>query len=399
LPRRALTAASVERIKPPAAGQIEHFDKGFPGLALRASYGGGKSWVFFYRIGGRQRRMTLGTYPALSLADARQAWREARQDAATGRDPAQARKRDKPAQDFTTVAHEWIRRDQGKNKSRAEVERVVERELVPAWGHRNVDEIGRRDVLDLIDSIVDRGAPTMARRVQAYVHRFLKWCVGRGIIATNPATDLPKPGAETRRERVLADDELVVVWRGAMKLGWPFGHAVRLLLLTGARREEIGQLRWPEIDHELGIIKLEGVRTKNGKPHDIPLSVAAVALLEHLPRIASSPFVFTTNAKTPISGWSRAKSELDGLASISPWRIHDLRRTVATGMQRLGVGLQVVEAVLGHVSGSRAGIVGIYQRHGYDAERRAALEAWGAHVTALVAGREPSVVLPLRGKR
>jgi hypothetical protein len=153
----------VDRTKPPQKGQVDHFDKGFPGLALRVSYGGGKSWVFFYRIGGKLRRMTLGTYPALSLAEARDAWREARRDTAAGRDPAQARKRDKPANDFETVAREWLRRDQSKNKSRDEVKRVLERELIPAWRYRAVADLGRRDILDLIDAIADRGAPTMAR--------------------------------------------------------------------------------------------------------------------------------------------------------------------------------------------------------------------------------------------
>lgn len=138
MPRRALTAAAVDRIKPPSKGQVDHFDKGFPGLALRVSYAGGKSWVFFYRIGGRLRRMTLGTYPALTLADARETWREARRDAAVGRDPAQARKRGKSGHDFETVARDWLRRDQSKNKSKREVERVLERELIPAWGHRGV---------------------------------------------------------------------------------------------------------------------------------------------------------------------------------------------------------------------------------------------------------------------
>jgi integrase len=386
----------VARIKPPPKGQIDHFDKGFPGLALRVSYGGGKSWVFFYRIAGKLRRMTLGTYPALSLAEARDAWREARQDAQVGRDPV-LRKREKPAQDFEMVAREWLRRDQAKNKSKGEVLRVLERELIPAWGHRAVADLGRRDILDLIDAIADRGAPTMARRVQAYIHRFFTWAVGRGIIDSNPATALPKPGSESKRDRVLTDDELMAVWRAAEELGWPFGTVVRLLILTGARREEVGQLQWSELSNTT--VTLKGARTKNGEPHNIPLSAPAISLLETVPHVAESQFVFTTNSRTPISGWSRAKTELDELAKIEQWRVHDLRRTVATGLQKLGSGLQVIEAVLGHTSGSGAGIVGVYQRHSFDAEKRAALEAWGAHVMALVEGHAPSVVLPMRGTR
>ena len=385
MPKRALTAASVDRIKPPASGQAEYFDKGFPGLALRISYGGGKSFVFFYRIGGKLRRMTLGTYPAISLAQARQAWRDARQDVAAGRDPAQVRKREVMGTNFKSVADEWLDRDQSKNKTAKLVRHIVERDLVPVWGHRAVTDITRRDVRDLIDSIADRGAPIGARRVHAYVHRFFRWCVGRDIIEANPAADMPKPGSETKRDRVLSDEELISVWNAAGDIGWPYGDAIRLLILTGARREEIGQLRWSEIKGDG--VTLEGARTKNGAPQTIPLSLAATTVLQRVPRIADSKQVFAPNGRTAVSSWSRAKAKLDELSGVSDWRIHDLRRTVATGLQRLGVNLQTIEAVLGHTSGSRSGVVGVYQRHSFDAEKRAALEAWGANVAALVGAR------------
>lgn len=394
MPRRALTAATVERIKPPKVGQIEHFDKGFPGLALRVSYGGGKSFVFFYRRGGRLRRLTLGTYPALSLADARQAWREARQEVARGRDPALVH--EKPSTLCSLVVEDWLKRDQAKNKSVGQVRRIINKDVLPAWGSRQVADLGRRDVLDLIDGIADRGAVIMARRVHAYVHRFFRWCVGRGIIETNPATDIPKPGAASRRDRVLTDEELATVWHAAERMGGPHGGVIQLLMLTGARLQEMAQLRWSEMSGDL--IHLEGARTKNGQPHTIPLSNAARAVLERVPRIHDSDFVFTLSGRRAIQGWGVAKRRLDEIACVAPWVTHDLRRTVATGLQKLGVGLQVIEAVLGHVSGSRAGVVGIYQRHSFDAEKRAALEAWGAQVMALVEGREPGKVLPMRGK-
>lgn len=400
-PKRSLTAQSVARIKPPSSGQAEYFDGSYPGLALRVSYGGTKSWVYFYRLHGKLHRLTLGklrtlgtgekepdeTKPGfpLTLAGAREAWREASQNVAMGRDPARIRHHDKGANDFESRAREWLKRDQLKNRSHAEVQRVVERELIPAWGPRRVDEIEDRDVLDLIDSIADRGTVVMARRVLAYVHRFFQWEKSRRSIKTNPAADLPKPGVEVRRDRVLTDNELIEVWRASEQIGWPFGDAIRLLLLSGARREEIGQLRWSEIDG--ATIRLNGDRTKNAEAHDIPLSSAAVTVLKELPRIDGSDFVFTTTGRSPLSGWSFAKRRLDCLVPMSSrWRVHDLRRTVATGLQRLGVNLQTIEAVLGHVGGSRSGVVGVYQRHSFDAEKRAALEAWGAHVMTLVGG-------------
>jgi integrase len=189
---------------------------------------------------------------------------------------------------------------------------------------------------------------------------------------------------------VLSDKELRAIWQANEDLGWPFSPAIKLLILTGARRGEIGDLRWSEIDQDEKAILLTGERTKNGEPHTIPLSKAAFAVIKNFPRIAGSELVFTTNGKTPISGWSKAKRQLDAVAGKMPdWTVHDIRRTVATGLQKLGVNLQTIEAVLGHTSGSRSGVVGVYQRHSFDEEKRAALEAWGAHVEAVARQHQP----------
>jgi integrase len=376
---------------------VEVFDQGYPGLALRISYGGGKSWVYFYRVGGKLRRMTLGTYPAMSLADAREAWRNARTEAQKGGDPATARKRAAPATSFTGVLEDWLKRDQAHNKTKDEVKRLIDKDATAVWQHRQFGDITRRDILDVIDSVADRGSGVTARRLHAHLHRLFKWAVLRGIIESNPAADLPKPGSETKRDRVLTDAELVSVWNAAAEeLGWPFGPLIQLLILTGARRNEIGCLQWVEL--KPAEIELSGERTKNGEPHAIPLSKLAQKLVTGLPRIGKSDFVFTTNGTSPVSSWSKVKADLDKKVKIAPWRLHDLRRTVATGLQKLGVNLQVIEAVLGHVSGSRAGVVGVYQRHSFDAEKRVALEAWGAHVIGLVEGRKPAKVVPIREK-
>jgi integrase len=208
--------------------------------------------------------------------------------------------------------------------------------------------------------------------------------------------EMSKPAVAKKRDRVLTDDELVKVWRAAEQLGDPSGSALQLLILTGARREEVGRLRWFEIVDGQTIC-LSGDRTKNGEAHSIPLSAPARSILANVKHIQGSEFVFTFSGKKPIVAWPLAKSRWDQMIAIAPWRIHDLRRTTATGLQKLKTPLQVTEAVLGHVSGSRAGIVGVYQRHDYADEKRAALEAWGAHVIALVEGA-PGKVLPMRGK-
>jgi integrase len=382
MPKRALTDASVKRLKPPKSGQLDIFDRGYPGLALRVSYGGGKSWAFFYRYGlnsdgkPRLRRMRLGIYPAMSLAQSREAWRAARHEVLAGRDPSQ--RIETGATDFVGVFHEWLKRDQAKNRSHDQVKQIIEKNV--HWGQRRIADIGRRDVLDVIDAIVARGSPITACRVHAHLHRLFKWSVGRGIIASNPMADMPLPATSPKRERVLSDVELAAVWRASEQLGWPFGPVIQLLILTGARREEIGKLQWSEI--EGNEITLSGERTKNGEPHYIPLSKPAFAILKGGKRIG--PFVFTFSGTNPVTGWSQTKHRLDELVEIPPWRIHDLRRTAATGLQKLKTPLQVTEAILGHTSGSRAGIIGIYQRHDYADEKRAALEAWGAYVMALV---------------
>jgi integrase len=393
MPRRHLTAAGVSRIKSPISGQVDHFDAGYPGLALRVSYGGGRSWVYFYRLHGRQRRLTLGPWPALTLEGAREAWRTARENLTRGKEPtAQPARSDAPDL-FRTVLADWLKRDQGDNRSHNEVKRVLEKDALPKWRDRRVAEINRREIAELIDGIADRGAVTAARRCHAHLHRLFRWAAGRGIIELSPMAYLPKPGAEVKRKRVLSDEELRLAWAAAQQIGWPMGSAVQLLILTCARREEISALKWAEIDRADRQICLGGERTKNGEDHTIPLSHAAWDLIQSIPRLVGSQFVFTTTGNTPISGWSHAKEKIDemmraqpaGNVVVKPWRIHDLRRTAATGMERLGIKQQVVEALLGHMAGSKAGVIGIYQRHAYEQEKREALEKWTEHVAVLVA--------------
>jgi len=389
---RTLTAAAVERIRAPTSGQIDHFDQGYPGLALRISYGGSKSWVYFYRLFGKQKRLTLGRWPSMSLSAARDAWRNARTTIEKGESPQHQR----PAQanSFAAVADEWLKRDQAHNRSYAIVKRNIERCVLPAWEDRQISTIGRRDINDLIDGVVDRGAVTMARRLHAYLHRLFRWAVGRGILETNPMAHLPKPGGEAPRDRVLSDLELAQVFKNVIKLHpAPSGPMFQMLILTGARRTEIAALRWSEIKDDTIILPRE--RIKSGETHTIPLAPAALAILKDLPRIGPGDFVFTTNGRNPFIDFSGSKRRLDAITKIPPWRIHDLRRTVATGLQRLGINLQVIEAVLGHVGGSRSGIVGVYQRHSFDAEKRTALEAWAREVERIVDGK-PAKVLPLR---
>ena len=387
MPTRSLTVASVARIKPPKAGQADYFDKGYPGLALRVSYGGAKAWVYFYRLHGKLRRLSLGRFPGMGLDEAHEAWRVARLAVSKGERPAHIRPT--TADSFAAVAEDWLKRDQARNRSAAEVRRVIERDVNPLWGERLIAAITRRDALELIDAVADRGAMTMARRLHAHLHRLFRWAVGRGIIETNPMADLPKPGSAVKRDRVLADSELASVWKAAEKTAWPFGPAIQLLTLTAARRDEIGSLRWAEIHGDE--IRVPSERSKSGEARIIPLSSAAMKVINGLPRVGD--YVFSSNG-SGLGGWSKAKKAIDVAAAelnggpLAAWRLHDLRRTVATGLQRLGVGLQVIESILGHVSGSRAGVVGVYQRHQFKSEGKAALEQWGTEVARIAGGKK-----------
>jgi integrase len=376
--KKHLTDLAVERMKLPKTGSMDVFDLGYPGLYLRIGHGGAKSFGLFYVLNKKLTRESLGRWPAVSLANAREAWRKTRESIAKGQAPQHDGKNNS-ALLFEHVVEEWLKRDQASTKSLHRTTRMVEHDLLPAWRGKLITEIGKPEIVALIDGIVDRGAPVKARRVHAYVSRLLKWCEGRGLISGHPMHGLESPGKETARERVLTDSELIKVWSAASKVRI-YGDVVKLLILTGARREEIGALRWDEIkgDH----ILLGNGRTKTGKPHIIPLVPATQKILEAIPHLGE--FVFSSDGAKPVSAWSGAKHDLDDMSGVENWRIHDLRRTTATGMEKLKIPLQVVEACLGHKGGSKGGIVGVYQRHDYANEKRAALEAWANHLLPLV---------------
>jgi integrase len=229
-----------------------------------------------------------------------------------------------------------------------------------------------------MDDVLVR-APAVATRIYPLIRRFFDWCVNRDIIANDPSAKVKKPPAVGSRDRVLSDAELSNVWKACGDDH--YGRIYGLLALTGLRREQIGRLRWSEIQGDE--IHLEGERTKNGDPHIVPLSKAALEILQSAPHIGDE-FVFTVDGHKPVNDWTKAKDALDRTSGVSGWVTHDLRRTVASGMQRLGIEERVIEAVLGHTTGRKQGIVRVYQRHDFAKEKREALERWGEYVMGLV---------------
>ena len=400
-----LTVRSVETIRP-SAERREIPDGIMPGLYLIVQPSGAKSWAVRYRHQGQPRKHTIGSFPTVDLKTARLLGGKALRAAAEGRDPGREKMqaRGAKADGIDSVVEKFLARHvrrSNRPRTAQETERLLRLHVLPRWRARTVHEITRRDVLDVLDRVVDGGAPIAANRALAAVRKLFNWCVAQDILSVSPCAGVKPPTAERSRDRVLSDDELRHVWQAADQVGWPFGPLVQLLALTGQRRDEVGRMQWSEIDIEKRLWALPAGRVKNNQLHQVPLSDAALDVLKGAPQIAGSPFVFTTNGTAPSSAYSKNKRRLDALlpSDLPAWRLHDLRRTVASGMARLNINLPVIEKVLNHSSGSFAGIVGVYQRHSFADEKRAALEAWGNFVAALVESKPPSKVIRLREKR
>ncbi len=391
---KALTVRTLETLKPgPTRREIP--DGLVRGLFFIVQPSGAQSWACRYRIEGRPRKFTLGTYPAIGLTAARDLAKDALVSVARGQDPHALKKAVKAPPDRDIVERvvasfiERYARPNTRSSSAAESERVLNKEVVGRWKGRRLSSITRAEVHELLNSVVDRGSPIMANRLLAVFRKMCGWAVERGLIETSPCAGVNPPGAIVSRERVLSDDELRAVWKACDAIGYPFGPLIKLLILTGQRRDEVGAMTWAEVDLLAKLWALPRHRTKNGTEHTIPFSSQAMAILESLPHIGNG-LVFTTNGCNAVSGFSRAKSILDkhvlGLdgATLPHWTLHDLRRTAATGMARLGVNIHVVEKVLNHTSGSFRGIVSVYQRHSFSDEKRHALDTWGAFIERLV---------------
>lgn len=361
-----------------------------PGLYLVVQPSGKKSFAVRYRAGGKHRRMKL---TATELADARKAARETLSAAMEGGDPAGDRKakREARASDKDTVAALvtlYDKRHLSTLKSGRTVKRELERHVVSQWGDRDIHDITKRDILDLLEGIADTGRGVTANRVRAYLKAFLAWCVGRDVIDRNPADGVKPPAKEEPRDRWLSDDEIRWFWQACEIEGQPWGHMAKLLLLTGQRLGEVAKMTDDEIRGDLW--HMVKARTKNGRAHDVPLSKPALDVLADVKRLSDAGLIFTTNGRSPVQSFAKPRDRLAAKMQeiagheIPHWGFHDLRRTCATGMAALGVPVRVTEAVLNHASGTGGGIVEVYQRHDYATEKRDALNAWANHLATLV---------------
>jgi integrase len=266
-----------------------------------------------------------------------------------------------------------------KNRSWQGTERLLALHVLPRWGKREAASITRRDVLDLMDALVDGGLPIGANRVLAAVRKMFGWAVERDILPTSPVVNVRAPGKETERDRVLTDEELKKVWEGAERKGGVSGAFLKTLILTAQRRDEVSSMRWEDLDLEARVWTLPREVTKGDRSHEVPLSPAVIEVLSALPRTGA--YVFSsTRGERPISGYSKIKVAVDKLAGVDDWRLHDLRRTTGTGMARGGIATSTISRVLNHREG---GVTKIYNRYGYLDEKRHALETWARKVESL----------------
>ena len=401
---RHLTDIAIANLKPRPV-RYEVPDPAARGLRVVVQPSGRKSYAVRYRnAAGRARKLTLP--PGITLAAARKLAADALLEVAQGRDPANAKQasrqtaRTQVDDTVERLARQFIEQH-AKRKTRQNSWRqtvyVFRNDVVPAWGKRTVHEITRRDVRDLLDGIAaDR--PVMANRVRGVLLKFFSWLAERDIITTSPMVGVKAVTKEVPRERVLGDDELCRLWLAAEKLGGTAGACIKLLMLLGARRSEIAALRWSEVDGD--VLSIGAERMKGRTAHIIPLSAQATAILASIPKLvpkvpSKDRYVW---GKAAVNHFHRIKRELDAhMGDATPWVIHDIRRSVASGMAKLGVAIPVIEKLLAHKSGTFKGVVGVYQRHGFVAEMAVAVQKWADHIEQLVGGKPAKVVkLPLQ---
>jgi integrase len=440
--RIKLTQAAVERLKPPTSGRVEYWDSQLPGFGLRVaaprprSKDGRKTWQAFYRVNGKMVRETLGTLAVIpDVAKARQLARESMAQARTGAHPVEERRRDEErarrqaeaeqarAQNTLAAVIDPYLADArtGRNRKKPmrrdyfiETKRVLERDVKAVLGDRPISEITRPEIRELLAGIVDRGAPSHANHVLAYLKALLNWAVSEELIAKSPSTGIKMPTALFERDRALSDEEIRIFWQACDKIGWPFGPLFQLLLLTAQRRDELAQATWPEfeLDPDMCLWAIPPERTKNNRAHLVHLAPLAIELLEALPRIGKRGYVFSTgrHGDTAVSGWSHAAERLatamaelcgqqlagagqdKAAATVQHFTVHDLRRTAATGMAAIGIAPHVVDKILNHASGRISGVAKIYNRFEYLPERKAALEAWARHIEGLVRPAPSNIV-------
>jgi len=368
------TDAYIKSLKP-TASRYELYDANLAGFGIRVSPSGAKSWMAFSRNMERKTRVTLGRYPQMPLGQARQRAMNTLMEMADGEF-----QRSNKLQLFEHALDDWYKKDQAQNKSFLQVKNAMELHVRPRLKDFKLANIEKRDIIKIIDRIAMK-APTQANRVLAFTKRFFNWCVSRDLLAISPANGIAKAKTEASRDRVLSKDELTAIYSATFEMSYPFGPLLRILALTGQRLNEVAGCQWAEINLEEAKWELPRDRSKNKTSHVVHLSNPVSKEFATLMNPTNQELVFTTTGKTPVSGFSKAKKQLDKISGVNDWRLHDLRRTFASvATETLGYEPVVVDRVLNHVNGSVKGIAAVYQKGQYLEKRKIVLDAWAGYV-------------------
>jgi integrase len=398
---KKLTDFQIKNLKAKDKRYTEWGDRGF---GVRVTPNGIKTFIFKYRFDGKVRWMTLGTYENMTLADAHEAhadaWKVLRQGIDPGAKAIEEREAECQAPTVAALADEYLEKwAKPRKRSWREDERILKKDILPEWGWRKAQVITRRDVIRLLDGIVDRGAGIMANRTLAVIRKMFNFALSRDIVPTSPCLAVRSPAPEQQRDRVLTTDEICAFWNaleGAKMMAEGTKLALKLQLVTAQRKAEIVSLAWDEIDFTDKWWTIPPEKAKNKMTHRVPLSPLALQLLQAAKNInGDSPWIFpspqTDRHITPEAidhALRRPGLEALGFTFVP----HDLRRTAASHMTGMGISRLVVSKILNHVE---RGVTAIYDRHSYDLEKRQALESWARKLQAIVEGNEPTNVIPM----
>ncbi len=400
--RQKLSDYGIARLKPPASGRLEVADLICPGLVLRITPRDVRSWSVAYKVRGEggysatgrplvgpQHRITLGRYPQIKLATAREKTRALMEIVSEGRDPRPERSekhRERRENTVRSVAARFIELDAKPTvETWQRIERTLALHVLPVIGDRPIKDIGKSDLHDLLDGVVAGTGIGAARATLQHIHRLFEFAMGRELINGNPAHKLRRPDFKKNGDagRALTDDELKAIWKAAGQMGYPFGPYIKMLILTGQRRTDWANAQRREIDTQQRTLTIAAARYKSRREHIVPLVGTAWDIVDRLPTWAGGDFLFSTReGKVPINSFSRAKARLDNLAGpLAPFTIHDFRRTVETRMAALGIVQEHRDAVIGH---KRSSLQQIYNKYEYINEKRTALETYSAHLMEVV---------------
>lgn len=413
--KKLFTAQLIERLRPEKGRRIEIMDSNCPGLVLRVTENGVRTFGVLYRVAGRgglggrgtalmgpQQRLTLGRFPRVGLKEAREKARTIITEASEGRDPKEAEAKKaaiRSSTKFEDIVTQFVDRHCKPNiQSWQNVDRVLRLHVVPRLAGIPLGEISRSDIHRVLDDLVEERKMGTAREVRKHLSKLYNWAMDRELVSSSPVQGL-KRGELTPPDdvgRSLNDDELRAVWRAAGEIGYPFGPYYRLLILTGQRRAEWAEARSTEVDGVNKWLEIPRARYKGRRDHIVPLSDAAWGIAESLPAWSGeSYFLFSsTGGRAPISGFTQGKRRLDEFARealrslrgdekliLPSYRVHDFRVTCETRLAHLGFNQEIRDAVLGH---AKPGLQRTYNKHDYMAEKRRALQAYAEHIMELV---------------